>query len=142
MAEKKTDLNINVSTGGKSMSNEQMIDFMKQYLSPKHSDLETHLDDTMARIKDTASNSVALKDHWGNSLSSTGTDDKVSSFTNYGFSNDTLNYTLWLALYNDSWVFKRAIDKPAQDEITCGITINGEEDYTPVYKAYNEAKND
>lgn len=142
MAEKKTDLNINVSTGGSSMSNKELINLMQQYLSPKTSSLETHLDDTMARIKNTASNSVALKDHWGNSLSSTGTDDKVSSFTNYGFSNDTLNYTLWLALYNDSWVFKRAIDKPAQDEITCGITINGDEDYTAVYKAYNDAKND
>lgn len=67
---------------------------------------------------------LGLKDAYGNSLTSIGTDDKVESFTNYGFSNDTLNWALWLALYNDSWVFRRAIDKPSVDTIRCGITLN------------------
>ena len=66
---------------------------------------------------------ISLNDAYGNSLTSTGTDDKVQSFTNYGFSNDTLNWPLWLALYNDSWVFRRAIDKPSVDTVRCGITL-------------------
>ena len=79
-----------------------------------------------------------MKDHWGNTLNSTGTADKVESFTNYGFSNDTLNWVLWLSLYNDSWVFRRAIDKPAQDEISCGITIHGDNDYSKIYRLYDK----
>lgn len=66
----------------------------------------------------------SLKDSYGNSLTSIGTEDKVQSFTNYGFSNDTLNWSLWLALYNDSWVFRRAIDKPSVDTVRCGISIS------------------
>lgn len=66
----------------------------------------------------------SLNDSYGNSLTSIGTEDKVQSFTNYGFSNDTLNWSLWLALYNDSWVFRRAIDKPSQDTVRCGISIS------------------
>lgn len=67
---------------------------------------------------------VSLDDGYGNSLTSIGTDDKVQSFTNYGFSNDTLNWPLWLALYNDSWVFRRAIDKPSVDTVRCGISLS------------------
>ena len=65
----------------------------------------------------------SIKDAYGNQLTSTGTEDRVLSFTKYVLSNDTLNWTLWLTMYNDSWVFRRAIDKPATDEIRCGITI-------------------
>lgn len=67
---------------------------------------------------------TVVRDSYGNSLLAIGTDDKVKSFTNYGLDNDTLNWMLWLCLYNDSWVFRRAIDKPAQDEIRCGITMH------------------
>ena len=65
----------------------------------------------------------SVKDAYGNQLTGTGTDDKTLSFTKYIFSNDTLNWTLWMTMYNDSWVFRRAIDKPATDEIRCGISI-------------------
>ena len=65
---------------------------------------------------------------------SIGTDDKSASFNEYSMSNNTLNYPLWLALYNDSWVFKRAIDKPAQDEIRCGITLRGTSKFDDIYK--------
>ena len=86
------------------------------------------------KILDAGKKSVAMKDSYGNSLMAIGTDDKVESFTNYGFSNDTLNWPLWLALYNDSWVFRRAIDKPAVDEIRCGLDLQGAADFTKVYK--------
>ena len=61
----------------------------------------------------TVNDKPLIRDAYGNPLSSTGTDDKVKSFTNYGFSNDTLNFVLWLSLYNDSWVFRKVIDKPS-----------------------------
>lgn len=85
---------------------------------------------------------IAVRDQYSNSLTGTGEADKIRSFTNYGFSNDTLNWALWLALYNDSWVFRRAIDKPAQDEVNCGFTLLGKEDYSIVYKVFNKYKSD
>ena len=39
-------------------------------------------------------------------------------------------------------MFRRAIDKPAQDEINCGITIRGDKDYSRVYRAYDKYKPD
>ena len=85
---------------------------------------------------------VPLVDAYGNSLSSVGTDDKVKSFSTYGFDNSTLNWPLWLALYNDSWVFRRAIDKPAQDEVNSGFTLHGQSDYSAVYKSFSRYKAD
>lgn len=83
-----------------------------------------------------------LKDHYVNSITGAGTNNEISAFSNYGLNNDTLNWPLWLALYNDSWVFKRAIDKPAQDEVTCGFFLRGDKDFSPIYKMYNRYKQD
>ena len=101
--------------------------------------LEDQLGDTLDNIRQVAGKSapVTVADHFGNIITSTGTDDKIASFNTYGFDNDTLNWTLWMALYNDSWVFRRAIDKPSQDEINCGISIHGDKDYSKIYKAYD-----
>lgn len=113
------------------------------------------IDSALSNAEDIAASGLASKpvssneksksyvaDHYGNSLSSVGNQDKAQSFSNYGFSADTLNWPLWLALYNDSWVFRRAIDKPAQDEVTAGFTLHGDSDYSQVYKLYNRYKND
>lgn len=104
--------------------------------------MDNTLEDTVNRILQTGQSSTAIKDHYRNTLTATGTADKVESFTSYGFNNDTLNWPLWLALYNDSWVFRRAIDKPAQDEVNCGFTLHGDEDFSRVYKAYGRYKTD
>lgn len=104
--------------------------------------LDDTLEDTVNKVLNSANGSVALKDHYRNTLTATGTADKVESFTSYGFNNDTLNWPLWLALYNDSWVFRRAIDKPAQDEVNCGFTLHGDADYSKVYKAFGRYKSD
>lgn len=101
---------------------EELIKAMTKSIDYK-SNLEINAEETVEKATTAAKQSQAVTDAYGNSLLAVGTDDKVGSFTNYGFSNDTLNWLLWLALYNDSWVFKRAIDKPAQDEIRCGITL-------------------
>lgn len=117
----------------------------KQYImdsinSSGFKDFETRLHSATDQIIDVAKDSepIFLNDHYGNSLSSVGTDDRVKSFSTYGFDNSTLNWPLWLALYNDSWVFRRAIDKPAQDEVTCGFALKGNKDYTDIYKAVRQ----
>lgn len=100
-------------------------------------DFEDRLHSGIDAIVKDAETSKIVVDAYGNSLASVGTDDRVKSFSTYGFDNSTLNWPLWLALYNDSWVFRRAIDKPAQDEVNSGFTIRGSSDYdySPVYKA-------
>ena len=100
------------------------------------------LQDTRQKIVDSAKESVVIKDSYSNSLLDIGTHNHVESFTNYGFSNDTLNWTLWLALYNDSWVFRRAIDKPAQDEVRCGVTLQGDTDFDQVYRLLKKYRSD
>lgn len=106
--------------------------------------LEDSLEKTMDKIIEAESKSTAIhiNDQYTNELTATGQADRVKSFTNYGFVNDTLNWPLWLALYNDSWVFRRAIDKPAQDIINVGFSISGDEDYTKVYRAYEKYKSE
>lgn len=98
------------------------FDLMFNNMDTKNDYFDT-LTSHASQIHDATSKSAALKDAYGNSLLSIGTDDKSASFDTTSYSNDTLNWPLWLALYNDSWVVKRAIDKPAQDEIRAGITI-------------------
>lgn len=102
--------------------------------------LKYRIDDSIQKIKSVVKESVAINDQFGNSLTATGTDDKVKAFNQYGFSNETMNWMLWSALYNDSWVFKRAIDKPAQDMVSCGITFNSKEadKLTKEYKKYTQ----
>lgn len=105
--------------------------------------------DTMSNIIKTAKDSQPIMDAYRNDLTAIGTADKVESFSSYGLNNNTLNWPLWLALYNDSWVFQRAINKPAQDEVNSGFTLlssideNGDSvDYADVYKLFNKYKFD
>ena len=115
------------------MSTINKIETLKLMLGIKERKIDD-LFDLVEKTKDAiitdAKNEIAnqghtiINDAYGNSLTNVGTDDKVKSFTNYGFSNETMNWPLWLALYNDSWVFRRAIDKPAQDMVRSGITID------------------
>ena len=104
---------------------------------------EDSVDDSYRKISDSVAKEKCIKDSYGNSLLSIGNDDKTENFSNYTFTNDTLNWPLWLALYNESWVFKRAIDKPSQDEIRCGITLEGTfEHKDDVYKELKKYRDD
>lgn len=107
---------------------DSLVDLAKKSKAVKASVLNFH-----GKSVKTKDGKTKIVDNYGNPLSAIGTDDKVKSFATYGYSNDTLNWPLWLALYNDSWVFKRAIDRPAQDQVNCGFTIHGVEDYSFVY---------
>lgn len=103
---------------------------LKLNADSNRSDLESTLEPTFTHIIDSASSNAAInngdcliKDAYGNELLAIGNKDRVEQFSNYTFSNDTLNWGLWLSLYNDSWVFRRAIDKPAQDQLKNGIEL-------------------
>jgi len=116
---------------------------VKQFIEQnRRTTFEDSLEEHTKQIGEFAVGSVAVKDAYGNALEAVGTDNRVEDFTTFSLSNDTLNWYLWLALYNDSWVFKRAIDKPAQDEIRCGITIQGQGDYSRVYARLNSYRSD
>ena len=75
-------------------------------------------------FKDSTPAKATLNDAYGNKITGTGTDDKIQSFSTYGFESISWNWPLWMALYNDSWVFRRAIDKPAQDMVRSGINLS------------------
>ena len=82
----------------------------------------------------------SITDAYSNSLLGIGGSDKTEEFTKYGFSNNTLNYFFWLTLYNDSWVFRRAIDKPAQDMIRQSINLNLDNKTDKTDKIYKRLK--
>lgn len=121
------------------------LDLFKTYVKlisqPKES-YRDDLEDSLKAINELAKTSKPIHDSYGNELLAIGNDNKTDKFDEYSFTNSTLNWTLWTALYNDSWVFKRAIDKPAQDEVRCGITISGDNDYDKVYKRLKKCNDD
>lgn len=128
-------------------NNNKVTDLLKSYIGRLSNNIsessildssEQHWLETKKFITD----SMPLTDSYGNKLTATGNYDKVDYYDRYSFTNSTLNYPLWLALYNDSWVFKRAIDKPAQDMVRAGITLNTDKDVSHVYlllKKYRDA---
>lgn len=103
---------------------------------------ENRIEDAVNHIKEETQYSTTVNDAYGNKLLAIGTDDKVAPFSDYSMTNDTLNWMLWLALYNDSWVFKKAIDKPARDEVRCGITFTDESDKEKVYAKLKKSRMD
>lgn len=133
------NLYYNYKVGGNKMDDKESIvnsiasniETLKMLLGFKDSptpDLFENVEQTQEQIikelKDSIPVRTSITDAYGNKLTGTGTDDKIKSFTTYGFENSTLNWPLWLALYNDSWVFRRAIDKPAQDMVRSGISLD------------------
>lgn len=116
---------------------------------PKASEFVSRIEDSAKNIAEKLENSKPLEatkkhlqDSYGNSLLAIGNNNKTEAFSNYTFTNDTLNWPLWLALYNDSWVFARAIDKPAQDCVKCGITIQGNVNKEDIYKSLKPYRDD
>ena len=84
----------------------------------------------------------SITDSYSNGLLNIGTNENGTargsmSYDEYTLSNQTLNWGLWLALYNDSWVFRKAIDQPAEDEVSCGISFHNTSDTKPIYKELN-----
>lgn len=122
--------------------NPRILQEMMEIGSGKRNGFYDSLSDTQKKIEDSIKGSVAVRDAYGNPLTGTGTEDKVKALSNYTFSNDTLNWTLWMSLYNDSWVFRRAIDKPSSDMVRCGITLGGDVDKTEIYAMLKKYRSD
>lgn len=115
---------------------------------------EQGLLDQISLFNDRAKNSMpvkasgihdSVKDTYTNGLLNISTNENNTGtgsnmFDQYSLSNSTLNWALWIALYNDSWVFKKAIDKPAEDEVNCGISLHNQADITPIYEDLNALK--
>lgn len=121
---------------------DEIMKLMLHQMKDDAPSFQERIDDARKSIVDSAKQSRALNDEYGNSLLAVGNKDVVEKFNNYTFDNDTLNWTLWLALYNDSWVFRRAIDKPAQDEVRAGVTLHGSANFDSVYRILKQHRDD
>lgn len=84
--------------------------------------------------------SKKMYDSFSNSLLGIGNSDKRKKFNEFGLTNDTNNWALWLALYNDSWIFRRAIDKPAQDVVNLNLKFLTEENVDSIKADLNSLK--
>lgn len=102
----------------------------------KDNSIDTSMHDSLER------NISKLKDSYGNSVLGIGNKDHLDDFSEYSFDNNTLNWYLWLALYNESWIFRRVIDKPSQDMIRPGISLIGNSDFQKVYEQLDNMKSD
>lgn len=111
------------------MSVEALLKSFVESCSSKEELMQDRILASATRLRDSIIESEPLKkalhDSYGNSLLAIGNNDKVEEFENYQFNNDTLNWWLWLTLYNDSWVFKRVIDMPSRYMVTPGIQLTG-----------------
>lgn len=101
------------------------------------------IDKKVQEVEEIAQVSIPIRDGYRNSLLGIGDGNQIESFTSYGLDTNTLNWMLWTVLYSDSWVFKRAIDKPAQDEVRCGIRLIGNDPKIElIYKLLNKYRSD
>ena len=135
MEDSKKETNKSTSSSnnnGMASWNELMQIYSAMADNPRKTELQDSLDKHISKIKDSYENSVL----------GIGSDDHIAQFNDYTFENTTLNWYLWLALYNESWVFRRVIDKPSQDMIRPSISILGTDDYTKVYKELDYLKTD
>lgn len=132
----------------RGMSTEKIINMMKSIKGVQSNGLADSIEPMQQRINDAAENSQAFKnavtlhDGYGNELLSIGENDQSAKFDTYGFENDTLNWSLWLSMYSQSWTFRRAIDKPAQDEVRCGISLGGTTNKDEVMREMTSKRSD
>lgn len=67
-----------------------------------------------------------IVDSYNNKLLGLGKEDKRSKYEYWDLSNDSNNWHLWLAMYNNSWMFRKAIDKPSQDIVNLPLKFIGD----------------
>jgi len=63
------------------------------------------------------------QDSYDNSMMLLGDSDTMSQFDSYSIMGLLYNWYLWTSMYISSWVFARAIDKPASDMIRNGWKV-------------------
>lgn len=72
---------------------------------------------------ESASKRRKLQDAYDNAAMMIGRSDAFSSFDSYDINGMLYDWYLWTAMYISSWVFARAIDRPATDMIRAGWKI-------------------
>lgn len=135
MAKKKTE-----QSHDSDMTSNNKVDINKLMMQMLLNGVDQH--QTRSMNDSLEKHMTTLKDSYSNSVLGIGNADHIAQFSDYSFDNSTLNWFLWLALYNDSWVFRRVIDKPSQDMVRPGISISGNGDYSKVYHKLDELKPD
>lgn len=80
-------------------------------------------DDERIEYYKTAFERKKAQDSYDNSMLMLGDSDTMSQFDNYSVMGLLYNWYLWTAMYMSSWVFARAVDKPASDMIRNGWKI-------------------
>lgn len=110
---------------------------MRQITAGSSKDPMDEVQSQKKRIED------SIRDEYSNPNLSLGEggNKNVEQLTKYGLTNDTLNFTLWVTLYNDNALFRRGIDVPAQDIVQHGFNLKGLDDATLVdliNSRYNE----
>lgn len=113
--------------------------------------VEQQIYDMSVRICDAANKSRAMHAKVGDAMSNQflnisdmNSQHDLSSdvFQRYSLTNDSLNWSLWMALYNGSWVFRKAIDKPAEDMVSCGFTLSCDQSIDKLMDDYDSLKAD
>lgn len=82
---------------------------------------------------------------FSNPVMKTGTADFAGNAGIYELTLITFNKNLITAVYNANWIFRRIIDRVAQDMFSAGITINTDTDPDKlklIYRRYNRLKSE
>lgn len=149
MSDNKTETTTLQDNAKTVVSDNANIDLLKTYVSCLREPTKQSFS-----IKDSAEKGMRamgkeikshLNDDYYNSLLQIGSKDPSRAYDSYSLDNDTLNWTMWTTLYSESWVFRRAIDKPAQDEANVGFILKDIDDVDKIkkiYRIYNDHKMD
>lgn len=65
-----------------------------------------------------------IRDAYSNPMTLSGADNPLESFASFNYNNLTLNWWLSISMYDNSGIFKIAVDTLAQDLIKAGVTPN------------------
>lgn len=120
----------------------ELMNAYAKVLEPKKTAFEMEIEDARDELKNYVADSAPVNATYGNSLLSIGASDKAAGFDKFTLTNSTLDWTFWTILYSSQWVFKTAINKPAADEIRCGISFEDETDKESVYKTIKKHRSD
>lgn len=97
----------------------------EQYIKGRLNNYKKALDELKLMDSPESHNKMRrMQDAYDNAAMMIGNSDAFSSFDSYDINSMLYNWYLWTAMYVSSWVFARAIDRPATDMIRAGWKLN------------------